>query len=77
VIYQGFQSSDSTQNLFAINPMTFNEPNSNNPFVHWVSYYEELNAVIPEGELGLNPGGMSQSDKIDIIHTFKKPSGMQ
>ena len=37
----------------------------------------ELNATIPEGELGLNPGGMSQSDKIDIIHTFKKPSGMQ
>ena len=77
VIYQGFQSSDSTQNLFAINPMTFNEPNSKNPFVHWVTYYEELNAAIPEGELGLNPGGMSQSDKIDIIHTFKKPSGMQ
>ena len=77
VIYQGFQSSDSTQNLFAINPMTFNEPNSKNPFVHWVTYYEELNAAIPEGELGLNPGGMSQSDKINIIHTFKKPSGMQ
>ena len=77
VIYQGFQASDSTQNLFAINPMTFNEPNSKNPFVHWVTYYEELNAAIPEGELGLNPGGMSQSDKINIIHTFKKPSGMQ
>ena len=77
VIYQGFQVSDSTQNLFAINPMTFNEPNSKNPFVHWVTYYEELNAAIPEGELGLNPGGMSQSDKIDIIHTFKKPNGMQ
>ena len=77
VIYQGFQVSDSTQNLFAINPMTFNEPNSKNPFVHWVTYYEELNAAIPEGELGLNPGGMSQSDKINIIHTFKKPSGMQ
>ena len=77
VIYQGFQVSDSTQKLFAINPMTFNEPNSKNPFVHWVTYYEELNAAIPEGELGLNPGGMSQSDKINIIHTFKKPSGMQ
>ena len=77
VIYQGFQVSDSTQNLFAINPMTFNEPNSKNPFVHWVTYYEELNAAIPEGELGLNPGGMSQSDKINIIYTFKKPSGMQ
>ena len=77
VIYKGFQIVDSKQNLFIVNPMTFNEPNTNNPFVHWISYYEELNAQIPEGELGLNPGGMSRSDKIDIIHTFKKPSGMQ
>ncbi len=77
VIYKGFEVADSTQNLFAINPMTFNEPNTNDPFVHWVSYYKELNAEIPEGELGLNPGGMSRSNKIDIIYTFKKPSGMQ
>ena len=75
VIYQGFQVSDSTQNLFAINPMTFNEPNSKNPFVHWVTYYEELNAAIPEGELGLNPGGMSRSEGLDIIYMFEKPSG--
>ena len=77
VIYKGFEVADSTQNLFAINPMTFNEPNTNDPFVHWVSYYKELDAEIPEGELGLNPGGMSRSNKIDIIYTFKKPSGMQ
>ena len=77
VIYQGFQVADSTQNLFIINPMTFNEPNSNNPFVHWVTYYDELNAAIPEGELGLNPGSMSRSDKLDIIHIFNKPTGME
>ena len=77
VIYKGFQIVDSKQNLFIVNPMTFNEPNTNNPFVHWVSYYEELNAEIPEGELGLNPGSMSQSDKLDIIHIFNKPTGME
>ena len=77
VIYKGFEMADSTQNLFAINPMTFNEPNTDTPFVHWVSYYEELNAEIPEGKPGLNPGGISQSDKIDIIYTFNKPNGMR
>ena len=77
VIYKGFQIVDSKQNLFIVNPMTFNEPNTNNPFVHWVSYYEELNAEIPEGELGLNPGSMSRSDKLDIIHIFNKPTGME
>ena len=77
VIYKGFQIVDSKQNLFIVNPMTFNEPNTNNPFVHWVSYYEELNAEIPEGELGLNPGSMSRSDKLDISHIFNKPTGME
>ena len=77
VIYKGFQIVDSKQNLFIVNPMTFNEPNTNNPFVHWVSYYEALNAEIPEGELGLNPGSMSRSDKLDIIHIFNKPTGME
>ena len=77
VIYKGFQIVDSKQNLFIVNPMTFNEPNTNNPFIHWVSYYEELNAEIPEGELGLNPGSMSRSDKLDIIHIFNKPTGME
>ena len=42
-----------------------------------MGYYEELNAEIPEGEPGLNPGGISQSDKIDIIYTFNKPNGMK
>ena len=43
--------------------------------MHWVEYYKELNHEIPEGELGLNPGGMSRSEGIDIIYMFEKPSG--
>ena len=57
--------------------MTFNEPGTDNPFIHWIDYYEELGHSIPEGELGLNPGGMSQSDAIDIIYIYEKPTGMQ
>jgi hypothetical protein len=55
--------------------MTFNEPGTDSPFVHWVEYYEELGHPIPEGELGLNPGRMSRSEAIDIIHIFEKPTG--
>ena len=58
-----------------LNPMTFNEPGTNSPFVHWVKYYEELNHEIPEGELGLNPGGMSRSEGLEIIYMFERPSG--
>jgi len=77
IIYEGLKVADDTQDLFALNPMTFNEPGTNTPFIHWVDYYEDLGHAIPEGELGLNPGGMSQSDAIDIVYVYEKPTGMQ
>ena len=75
IIYEGLKVADSSQEILALNPMTFNEPGTNEPFRHWVDYYNELNHPIPEGELGLNPGGMSRSDAIDIVYIFEKPSG--
>ena len=75
IIYEGLKMADSSQELFSLKPMTFNEPGTDIPFVHWVDYYEDLGHPIPEGELGLNPGGMSRSEAIDIIHIFEKPTG--
>ena len=76
IIYEGLKKADNTQELFSLKPMTFNEPGTEMPFVHWVEYYEDLGHPIPEGELGLNPGGMSRSDAIEIIHIYEKPTGM-
>ena len=76
IIYEGLKKADNTQELFSLKPMTFNEPGTDSPFVHWVEYYEELGHPIPEGELGLNPGAMSRSDAIEIVHVYKKPTGM-
>ena len=39
----------------------------------WEKYFEALNLSIPEGEPGLNPGGMSLSPALEMIHDFKKP----
>ena len=75
IIYEGLQAADNNQQIMQLNPMTFNEPGTNTPFVHWIDYYNELKHDIPEGELGLNPGGMSKSNGIDIIYMFEKPSG--
>ena len=75
IIYEGLQVADSNQKIMQLSPMTFNEPGTNSPFMHWIEYYEELNHEIPEGELGLNPGGMSRSEGLDIIYMFEKPSG--
>ena len=76
IIYEGLKIADSSQELFSLKPMTFNEPGTDMPFVHWVDYYEDLEHPIPEGELGLNPGGISRSDAIEIIHIYEKPTGM-
>lgn len=75
IIYEGLKIADDSQKILALNPMTFNEPGTNEPFRHWVDYYNKLNHPIPEGELGLNPGGMSLSEGIDIVYVFEKPSG--
>ena len=75
IIYEGLQFADNNQQIMQLNPMTFNKPGTDTPFIHWVEYYEELNHKIPEGKLGLNPGGMSRSEGLDIIYMFEKPSG--
>ena len=40
----------------------------------WEEYYRNLNTEVPEGEIGINPGIMSISKKIDIVHHYGKPS---
>ena len=57
--------------------MTFLDPESNDTIDVWKEYYKKLNIKIPEGELGINPGIMSLSSKIDIIHYYGKPTGME
>ena len=75
IIYEGLQAADSSQQIMKLNPMTFNEPGTNSPFLHWIEYYKELNHEIPEGKIALNPGGMSRAEGLEIIYMFEKPSG--
>ena len=37
----------------------------------WIDYFNELNIPIPENEPGINPGGISKSKKINIIHNYR------
>ena len=47
--------------------MTFIDPKTKTFFPTWVNYYKELKTEIPEGKLGINPGLISRSNKIQII----------
>ena len=66
-----FQKS---HNIFNSNAMTFKDPQTQKIMPIWIEYYKNLNAVVPEGEIGINPGIMSISKKIDIVHHYGKPS---
>ena len=68
---RNFQKS---QNIFNSNPMTFKDPETQKIMPIWEEYYKNLNSKVPEGEIGINPGIMSISKNIDIVHHYGKPS---
>ncbi len=65
------------KNLFQLTPMTFKDEKTGDYFPSWKKYYELLNTDIPEGKPGINPGGISLSDKIDIIYRYGDPEGWE
>ncbi len=73
LIYLAFKEANNDQPVFQLQPMTFNDPDTNQPFPVWVDYYNNLGEPIPEGEPGLNPGGISRSDYLEIVYYYGKP----
>ena len=72
LLYEAF-SKDS---IFQLQAMTFLHPDSGDTLQTWKDYYAELGVKIPENELGINPGIMSLSKKIEIVHIYGIPDGM-
>jgi uncharacterized protein YycO len=56
-------------------PMTFLDTDSNKTFHLWKSYFEAFGVEIPEGRPGLNPGSISRSPHIDIVHMYGQADG--
>tara|TARA_B110001450_G_scaffold81013_1_gene76809 strand:- start:1047 stop:1742 length:696 start_codon:yes stop_codon:yes gene_type:complete len=70
LIFEAFEQNK----IFDLKPMTFIDPKTNTTMKVWRDYYKDLETDIPEGELGINPGIMSLSNKIDIVHEYGLPS---
>ena len=73
LIYEAF-SKDS---IFQLQPMTFLQPETKDTLETWKEYYSDLGVEIPQNKLGINPGIMSLSEKIEIIHFYGIPDGMK
>ncbi|NDV93944.1 hypothetical protein D0T84_03295 [Dysgonomonas sp. 521] len=69
-IYEILLRANNGKPVFPLNIMTFKSPGSDEITEGWKKYFEKLNLPVPEGELGINPGAMSRSDVIDIVHYY-------
>lgn len=69
LVYLLYQNENG-QSLFELKPMTFKDPDSHETFEIWKEYFDKMNQEIPEGKPGLNPGGISRSDKLDIYFPY-------
>jgi hypothetical protein len=67
LIHFAFKVANGGQGLFTPKPMTYNDPETGLLFPIWESYFENLGIPVPEGEMGLNPGGMSLEPVLEMM----------
>ena len=72
LIYEAFLNDS----IFNLHSMTFLHPETKDTLATWKDYYSELRVEIPQNKLGINPGIMSLSDKIEMIHFYGIPDGL-
>ena len=73
LIYEAFLKDS----IFKLQPMTFLHPETKDTLETWKKYYSDLGVEIPQNKLGINPGIMSLSEKIEMIHFYGIPDGMK
>ena len=73
LIYKAFEKDS----IFQLNSMTFLHPETNDTLEIWKKYYTDLGVNIPENKLGINPGIMSISEKIEMVYFYGIPDGMK
>lgn len=73
LIYDSFREDS----IFKLRPMTFINPKTNRTLEIWEKYYSDLGIDIPQNEPGINPGQISLSNKLDIIHFYGVPDGIE
>ena len=67
LIYDAFKSANSEQPVFTMFPMTYKQPSSSAYFPVWQAYFDKIGIPVPEGQPGCNPGGISLSDKLEML----------
>lgn len=74
LIYEIFLRANDNKPVFALQPMTFKDPDTDEMFAAWEDYFSKLGVSIPEGQPGINPGGISCSPVLSVVHKYGTPS---
>jgi hypothetical protein len=70
LVYEAFRRANNGRPLFDLQPMTFMRPGSDDPMTAWRAYFANLGTAIPEGCPGINPGGLSRSPMLTMVHEY-------
>jgi len=75
LIYYIFLKANDDKALFELQPMTFRNPDTDMILPAWQKYFDKLNIPVPQGQPGINPGGISQSPALTIVGRFGRVGG--
>ncbi|MEZ4298348.1 MAG: YiiX/YebB-like N1pC/P60 family cysteine hydrolase [Polyangiaceae bacterium] len=70
LVVDAFKYANGGAEVFPEHPMSFRDPATGAILDYWVSYYRYFGRPVPEGEPGSNPGELSMSDKIEVLHRY-------
>lgn len=75
LVYIIFRQANGGQAVFELQPMTFRDQQTGKTLKTWEDYFARLGEPIPEGKPGINPGGISRSPILEIVHIYGMPDG--
>lgn len=70
LIYQIFKEANHGIEVFPLAPMTFKSKQTGTFPTYWINHFRQLDIPIPEGQPGNNPGDLSRSELLDIVHKY-------
>ncbi len=70
LVYEAFLRANGNKPVFVLEPMTFKDPGTGKIMPAWSEYFSKLGVDVPEGQPGINPGGISRSQVLDIVHVY-------
>ncbi|MCL2290035.1 MAG: hypothetical protein FWC34_04935 [Bacteroidetes bacterium] len=66
LVYDAYVHASGDLHFFETPNMTFKKEGTDEVLPYWSEYFEKLNVSIPEGKPGINPTGLSHSEKLII-----------